>query len=215
MSLNAKTVEQYIRILKEELVPALGCTEPIAIAYTGAALRKIMGGIPDEILIESSGNIIKNAKSVVVPNTGGMKGIEASAVIGIIGGNSDKGLEVLADVTETDVKKAEEYLQKKCTKIKFMDTPATLHIKITGKHGGNIGIAEVIHQHTNIVLLKLNDTIILEKPYDLDAASTALTDRSCLNVKDILEFANTVNLHSIEETIMRQIEYIRVSLKKA
>lgn len=207
MSLNAKTVEQYIRILNEELVPALGCTEPIAIAYTGAALRKIMGGIPDEILIESSGNIIKNAKSVVVPNTGGMKGIEASAVIGIIGGNSDKGLEVLADVTETDVKKAEEYLQKKCTKIKFMDTPATLHIKITGKHGGNIGIAEVIHQHTNIVLLKLNDTIILEKPYDLDAASTALTDRSCLNVKDILEFANTVNLHSIEETIMRQIEY--------
>ncbi|AGT43924.1 serine dehydratase subunit alpha family protein [Treponema pedis] len=207
MGLDEKTTEKYIQILKEELVPALGCTEPIAIAYTGASLRKIMGGIPDEILIESSGNIIKNAKSVIVPNTGGMKGMEASALIGIIGGNPDKGLEVLADVTSDDVKTAEKYLQKKCTKIQLMDTPATLHIKITGKLNGNTGIAELIHQHTNLVLLKLNDEIILKKSYSPEAASGDLTDRSCLNVKDILEFANTVNLNSIEEPILRQIEY--------
>lgn len=207
MSLDKQKTEKYIRILKEELVPALGCTEPIAIAYTGAALRKIMGGIPDEILIESSGNIIKNAKSVIVPNTGGMKGMEASALIGIIGGNADKGLEVLADVNENDVKTAKEYLAKKCVKIQLLNTPATLHIKITGKLNGNTGVAELIHQHTNIVLLKLNDTVLLKKEYDIHTAGGTLTDRSCLNVKDILEFANTVELNSVEDVILKQIEY--------
>jgi len=212
MSLDNAKKEKYVQILKEELVPALGCTEPIAIAYTAANLRKIMGGIPDEILIESSGNIIKNAKSVIVPNTGGMKGMEASALIGLIGGNADKGLEVLADVTEEHVKLAHEYLAKSCTKLKLMDTPASLHIRITGKLNGDTGIAELIHQHTNIVLLKKNDEIIFEKPFSLESSAGALTDRSCLNVKDILEFADTVPVDDVSPIIMRQVEYnMRVS----
>ena len=212
MSLDNAKKEKYVQILKEELVPALGCTEPIAIAYTAANLRKIMGGIPDEILIESSGNIIKNAKSVIVPNTGGMKGMEASALIGLIGGNADKGLEVLADVTEEHVKLAHEYLAKSCTKLKLMDTPASLHIRITGKLNGDTGVAELIHQHTNIVLLKKNDEIIFEKPFSLESAAGALTDRSCLNVKDILEFADTVPVDEVSPIIMRQVEYnMRVS----
>ncbi|UTC61877.1 serine dehydratase subunit alpha family protein [Treponema sp. OMZ 787] len=212
MSLDNAKKEKYVQILKEELVPALGCTEPIAIAYTAANLRKIMGGIPDEILIESSGNIIKNAKSVIVPNTGGMKGMEASTLIGLIGGNADKGLEVLADVTEEHVKLAHEYLAKSCTKLKLMDTPASLHIRITGKLNGDTGVAELIHQHTNIVLLKKNDEIIFEKPFSLTSAAGALTDRSCLNVKDILEFADTVPIDEVAPIINRQIEYnMRVS----
>ena len=212
MSLDKSKHEKYVQILKEELVPALGCTEPIAIAYTAANLRKIMGGIPDEILIESSGNIIKNAKSVIVPNTGGMKGMEASALIGLIGGNADKGLEVLADVTEEHVKLAHDYLAKSCTKLKLMDTPASLHIRITGKLNGDTGIAELIHQHTNIVLLKKNDEIIFEKPFSLESSAGALTDRSCLNVKDILEFADTVPVDDVSPIIMRQVEYnMRVS----
>ena len=212
MSLDNAKKEKYVQILKEELVPALGCTEPIAIAYTAANLRKIMGGIPDEILIESSGNIIKNAKSVIVPNTGGMKGMEASALIGLIGGNADKGLEVLADVTEEHVKLAHDYLAKSCTKLKLMDTPASLHIRITGKLNGDTGIAELIHQHTNIVLLKKNDEIIFEKPFSLESSAGALTDRSCLNVKDILEFADTVPVDDVSPIIMRQVEYnMRVS----
>ncbi|UTY23760.1 L-cysteine desulfidase family protein [Treponema denticola] len=212
MSLDNAKKEKYVQILKEELVPALGCTEPIAIAYTAANLRKIMGGIPDEILIESSGNIIKNAKSVIVPNTGGMKGMEASALIGLIGGNADKGLEVLADVTEEHVKLAHDYLAKSCTKLKLMDTPASLHIRITGKLNGDTGIAELIHQHTNIVLLKKNDEVIFEKPFSLESSAGALTDRSCLNVKDILEFADTVPVDDVSPIIMRQVEYnMRVS----
>ena len=212
MSLDNAKKEKYVQILKEELVPALGCTEPIAIAYTAANLRKIMGGIPDEILIESSGNIIKNAKSVIVPNTGGMKGMEASALIGLIGGNADKGLEVLADVTEEHVKLAHDYLAKSCTKLKLMDTPASLHIRITGKLNGDTGIAELIHQHTNIVLLKKNDEIIFEKPFSLESSAGALTDRTCLNVKDILEFADTVPVDDVSPIIMRQVEYnMRVS----
>lgn len=212
MSLDNAKKEKYVQILKEELVPALGCTEPIAIAYTAANLRKIMGGIPDEILIESSGNIIKNAKSVIVPNTGGMKGMEASALIGLIGGNADKGLEVLADVTEEHVKLAHEYLAKSCTKLKLMDTPASLHIRITGKLNGDTGVAELIHQHTNIVLLKKNDEVIFEKPFSLESSAGALTDRTCLNVKDILEFADTVPVDDVSPIIMRQVEYnMRVS----
>lgn len=212
MSLDKSKHEKYVQILREELVPALGCTEPIAIAYTAANLRKIMGGIPDEILIESSGNIIKNAKSVIVPNTGGMKGMEASALIGLIGGNADKGLEVLADVTEEHVKLAHEYLAKSCTKLKLMDTPASLHIRITGKLNGDTGVAELIHQHTNIVLLKKNDKIIFEKPFSLESAAGALTDRTCLNVKDILDFADTVPVDEVSPIIMRQVEYnMRVS----
>ncbi len=212
MSLDKSKYEKYVQILKEELVPALGCTEPIAIAYTAANLRKIMGGIPDEILIESSGNIIKNAKSVIVPNTCGMKGMEASTLIGLIGGNADKGLEVLADVTEKDVELAKEYLAKNCAKLKLMDTPATLHVRMTGKLNGNIGVAELIHQHTNIVLLKMNDKIIFEKPFSLNSSAGNLTERSCLNVKDILEFANTAKLEDVSEVIKRQIEYnMRVS----
>ncbi len=212
MSLDKSKCEKYIRILKEELVPALGCTEPIAIAYAGAHLKKIMGALPDEVLIESSGNIIKNAKSVTVPNSGGMKGMEASAVIGIIAGNPDKGLEVLADVTEADIKEVRAFLQKNCTKLKLMDTPASLHIRITGKRNGDTYVSELIHQHTNIVLLKKNDTIIFEKPYDLHAAGGGITERSCLNVKDILEFADSVDLDLVAPILERQIEYnMRIS----
>ena len=212
MSLDKSKCEKYIRILKEELVPALGCTEPIAIAYAGAHLKKIMGALPDEVLIESSGNIIKNAKSVTVPNSGGMKGMEASAVIGIIAGNPDKGLEVLADVTEADIKEVRAFLQKNCTKLKLMDTPASLHIRITGKRNGDTYVSELIHQHTNIVLLKKNDTVIFEKPYDLYAAGGGITERSCLNVKDILEFADSVDLDLVAPILERQIEYnMRIS----
>ncbi len=212
MSLDKSKCEKYIRILKEELVPALGCTEPIAIAYAGAHLKKIMGALPNEVLIESSGNIIKNAKSVTVPNSGGMKGMEASAVIGIIAGNPDKGLEVLADVTEADIKEVRAFLQKNCTKLKLMDTPASLHIRITGKRNGDTYVSELIHQHTNIVLLKKNDTVIFEKPYDLHAAGGGITERSCLNVKDILEFADSVDLDLVAPILERQIEYnMRIS----
>lgn len=212
MSLDKSKYEKYVQIIKEELVPALGCTEPIAIAYTAANLRKIMGGIPEEILIESSGNIIKNAKSVIVPNSGGMKGMEASAVIGMIGGNPDKGLEVLADVTDENIKDAKEYLKKDRIKLQLLKTPATLHIKITGKLNGSSYIAELIHQHTNIVLLKKDDEVIFEKPYSLDSAGGSLTERTCLNVKDILEFADTVDLDLIKPEIEKQMEYnMRIS----
>lgn len=210
--MDKSKVQKYIQILEEELVPALGCTEPIAIAYAGAHLKKIMGGIADELLIESSGNIIKNAKSVTVPNSGGMKGMEASAVIGIVAGNPEKGLEVLADVTEKDIKTVNAFLQKKCTTLKLLQTPASLHIRLTGKRNGDTYVAELIHQHTNIVLLKKNNTVLFEKSYSLDSAGGGMTDRSCLNVKDILEFASSVDLNQVGPILERQIEYnMRIS----
>ena len=112
MELTDSDCSRFIAILEEELVPALGCTEPIAIAYAVACARRLLGKIPDTVCIKSSGNIIKNVKSVIVPNSGNMKGVQAAAAIGIIGGNSDKGLEVLADITEDDIEQTKEFLQK-------------------------------------------------------------------------------------------------------
>ena len=103
MMLNEKTVAAYTAILQEELLPATGCTEPIAVAYCAAKLREALGGKPEEVLAEVSGNILKNVKSVVVPNTGGRRGIEAAIAVGIVAGSADAGLQVLANVTEEDV----------------------------------------------------------------------------------------------------------------
>ena len=105
--------ENYLNILKQELVPALGCTEPIAIAYTAAKARQILGEFPDSVEMELSGNIIKNVKGVTVPNSGGMKGMEVAAVLGIVGGNADKALEVLSEVTCKDIAKTKELISQK------------------------------------------------------------------------------------------------------
>ena len=105
--------ENYLNILRQELVPALGCTEPIAIAYTAAKARQILGEFPDSVEMELSGNIIKNVKGVTVPNSGGMKGMEVAAVLGIVGGNADKALEVLSEVTCEDIAKTKELINQK------------------------------------------------------------------------------------------------------
>lgn len=102
--------QNYVQILREELVPAMGCTEPIAIAYGAAKAREVLGCLPQSVLVEASGNIIKNVKSVVVPNTGGLHGIEAAAAAGIVAGKADKILEVIADVTEQEKADIKTYL---------------------------------------------------------------------------------------------------------
>ncbi|EFW37974.1 L-cysteine desulfidase family protein [Treponema phagedenis] len=205
--LNQTRIDQYISILKEELVPALGCTEPIAIAYAAAHVRKVLGCEPDSMLIKSSGNIIKNVKGVVVPNSGGMKGMAAAAAIGAMAGNPDKGLEVLSDVTEADIEKTRRFLDTVPCKIEVLDTPATLHLIVEFSAGADSASAEIIHQHTNIVKLIKNGAVLFEKPFDPNESNAALTDRSCLSVKDIIEFANTVDLALVEPLLERQIQY--------
>ena len=207
MELTDFDCNQFIAILQEELVPALGCTEPIAIAYAGAHARALLGKIPDRVCIKSSGNIIKNVKSVTVPNSGNMKGIPAAAAIGIIGGNPDKGLEVLADITESDIARTKEFLEKIPCKVSLLDTVASLHFIVEVFAGADSASVEIIHQHTNIVHTTKNGKDVLSVPFDPASANAALTDRLGLSVKKILEFADTINLDRVRPILERQIDY--------
>ena len=197
--------EEYIAILKEELVPALGCTEPIAIAYAAAKAREILGKLPEEIVVSCSGNIIKNVKAVIVPTTGDLKGIETSAILGAVGGNAEKKLEVLVDVTDEDLKITRELLKKKICHVELLEGVSNLQIIVELKAGEDTALAEIAFSHTNIVRLEKNGQVIFSK--EMEADSAASTDRTLLNLKDIYEFAQTVKIDEIKDLIDRQLAY--------
>lgn len=198
--------QAYLDILKEELVPAMGCTEPIAIAYGAALARKTLGEIPDRVLIEASGNLIKNVKSVIVPNTCGLKGIPAAAAAGIVAGNSDKLLEVIAEVNEKDKKATKDYLENHIIDVKLADSKLTFDLYITVFKGESYVKIRIVNYHTNIVLIEKNGKKLLEEGIKGDT-EVKLTDRSLLNIKDIVEFANTVKIEDVKPVIARQVEY--------
>lgn len=207
MNFSKEKYLAYLQILQEELVPALGCTEPIAIAYAAAKAREVLGNFPDKLIVKCSGNIIKNAKSVVVPNTGSLKGIKASAIMGIVAGDSSKGLEVLSKVTQDDIEKVNKLLETELCSIEIIPDDANLHIIINAMFGEECSLVEIIHTHTNISRIEKNNTVIFERRFEQDNYNSALSDRSILNVKDILEFANTLNIDDIKELLMKQINY--------
>lgn len=207
MNFSKEKYLAYLQILQEELVPALGCTEPIAIAYAAAKAREVLGNFPDKLIVKCSGNIIKNAKSVVVPNTGSLKGIKASALMGIVAGDSSKGLEVLSKVTQDDIEKANKLLETELCSIEIIPNDANLHIIVNAMFGEEYALVEIIHTHTNISRIEKNNTVIFERRFEKDNYNSPLSDRSILNVKDILEFANTLNINDVKELLMKQIKY--------
>ena len=207
MNFSKEKYLAYLQILQEELVPALGCTEPIAIAYAAAKAREVLGNFPDKLIVKCSGNIIKNAKSVVVPNTGSLKGIEASAIMGLVAGDSSKGLEVLSKVTQDDIEKVNKLLETELCSIEIIPDDANLHIIVNAMFKEEYVLVEIIHTHTNISRIEKNNTVIFERRFEKDNYNSALSDRSILNVKDILEFANTLNIDDIKELLMKQINY--------
>lgn len=204
--LNEKTVAAYTAILQEELMPATGCTEPIAVAYCAAKLREALGGKPEEVLAEVSGNILKNVKSVVVPNTGGRRGIEAAIAVGIVAGSADAGLQVLANVTEEDVAAIQGYLDATPITVTCPETPCLLDIFLHGKRAGHTAAVRVANNHTNIIFMEKDGQVLLEKPLTANAEDS-LQDKSVLNVKDIITFAETVPIAVIEPLVGRQIRY--------
>lgn len=207
--MTEKTEEMYIKILEEELKPALGCTEPIAISFLAASLKHYMGDLPSNLLIEASGNIIKNAKSVVVPNTGGMKGIVVAATAGMIGGDAEAGLEVLKSVKDNDIPLINSFIEKTPITLKKLESSSQLHIKMKAEYKGDIYEGELRDQHTNITEIKKNDVVIYSGNSNTKngQVTNTLTDRSVLNVKDILDFASNVPLDRVSHLIERQIEY--------
>ncbi len=196
----------YTAILKEELVPALGCTEPIALAYASAECRKLLGELPDKAVAECSGNIIKNVKSVIIPNTGGMKGIEAAVAAGMIGGDASLGLEVLSAVKEEDLPEIRDYIAAKRVSVKLLHTTATLHFIISMENGSESASVEVIHQHTNIVKKVKNGEVVFQKEVSSsEDMNASLTDRSVLSVDGIIEFGETADLSLFAPIIEEQI----------
>ena len=194
----------YLNILKQELVPALGCTEPIAIAYAAAKARQVLGEFPEHVEMHLSGNIIKNVKGVTVPNSGGLKGIDVAAVLGIVGGNADRALEVLSEVTPEDIARTRKLIAQKvcsCTLVEGVDNLFITAIVTSGEHTASVTIE---HQHTNITRIEKDGEVILDNPYQ--SAVTATVDKSLLTVKDILDFADQVRMEDIQPTIDRQIK---------
>lgn len=206
MEQNDIRYNTYLQILKEELVPAMGCTEPIAIAYGAAKAKELLGITPDKVVVEASANIIKNVKSVVVPNTNGLKGIEAAAAVGIIAGKSEKILEVISEVSEEDKKLTREYLGRECIEVKLADSELTFDIIITIYHKESYVKLRIAEYHVNIVYVEKNGEAILDVG-NIEGKEKGLADRCLLNVKDIIDFADSVLIEDVKETLGRQIEY--------
>ncbi len=198
----------YLKILQEELVPATGCTEPIAIAYGAAKARELLGVLPESVLVEASGNIIKNVKSVVVPNTNSLKGIEAAAAAGIVAGQSDKILEVIGQVTPAQRAEIRVYLADHPIVVKPAEGDKVFDILITLRAGNNHVKLRISDYHTHIVYIEKNGEVLFQRGEVLsDSARDMLTDRSCLSVEGVLDFASTCNLEDVRALIERQIDY--------
>ena len=198
--------QAYVQILKEELVPAMGCTEPIALAYAAAKAREVLGAVPDEVKVEASGSIIKNVKSVIVPNTNHLKGIPAAAAAGIIAGQADKELEVIAEVSDEQIARMKEFLENTKITVEHVDNGITFEIIVTLKKGDSYSQVRIANYHTNIVHIEKDHKVLLDIPVEGESEE-GLTDRSLLDMQDIWDFINTVEVDDIREVIGRQIEY--------
>lgn len=198
--------QAYIKILEEELVPAMGCTEPIALAYGAAKAREVLGCIPEKVYIGVSGSIIKNVKSVIVPNTNHLKGIPAAAAAGIIAGKPERELEVITEVTPDEMKEMAEFLKKAEFEIEHIDNGIVFDIIIKVMKGDSYAKIRIANYHTNLVLVEKDHEIFLDIPVKGETEE-GLTDRSLLAVESIWDFINTVDTDDIKDILQRQIDY--------
>lgn len=207
MTISQQVCRDYHAILQEELLLAMGCTEPIAIAYAAAIMRKTLGCDPETVDIQLSGNIIKNVKSVIVPATGGLHGIEAAVAAGIVANCPEKRLEVLTGLTS----ESQHEIRACLTDIRFslseMDTPNPFDLQIEGRKGSDSVVVRISKNHTNVVWVSFNGNDHTQSYLQTETdAQTQKTDRSVLNVKDIVAFAEETDLDALEPLLQMQIE---------
>lgn len=204
--MDRKLYDDYLSILKEELLPAMGCTEPIAVAYAAALAREALGALPERVDITVSGNILKNVKSVVVPSTGGLRGVASAAAAGIAAGDAGRKLEVLGGITPDDYEKINSFSRSAKFTVSHSDSGCVFDIGVKVSLGGDYAYARIEGHHTNVVELSRNGEKLIDKAVIGDP-DEGLTDRSVLTVKGIIEFADTCDTKDIEEIISRQLEY--------
>ena len=208
MERNDPRYQAYVELLKEELIPAMGCTEPIALAYAAAKAREVLGVLPDSVQLQVSGSIIKNVKSVIVPNTGHLKGMEAAVAAGIIAGSAEKELEVISEVSEEKKSAIRDYLQTVPITIEHTEQGHVLDIVVTERCGQDYARVRIVDYHTNICRIEKNGTVLYEVPLlDETVQEDARADRSLLNMQDIWDFAETADLRDVADLLERQIRY--------
>lgn len=205
MEKNSKIYQAYVNILKEELLPAMGCTEPIALAYAGAYARKILGALPDKVVIDVSGSIIKNVKSVIVPNTGDMRGLDIAAAAGIVAGNPDKKLEVIAVVSPSQIENIKDFAKNVPITINHVENGFMFDMMVTLFKGESYAKVRIVNNHTNIVLVEKDGNKLVNKGTSLDKSK--FTDRSVLNMHDIWDFINTLDVEDVKPILEPQIKY--------
>ncbi len=202
---DKNTYNEFVDILREELVPALGCTEPIAIAYCTSICSSLLSSPPDRIDIYVSSNIIKNVKSVVVPNTNGGRGIKRAVAAGVISNKPEKKLEVLSSLSDGDVERIEEYLERAEINVEHSKRPYVFSIIVEAYNAKEKAYAEIAGNHTNVILVRKNDEVLFEKKYEEE--SRGKENRNLLTIESIVEFASSLDIEDVRETIERQIEY--------
>ncbi|MCI5725004.1 L-serine ammonia-lyase, iron-sulfur-dependent, subunit alpha [Fusobacterium sp.] len=200
-------IEKVLRILEEEIVPAEGCTEPIAIAYAAAKAKKILGAIPNKVDIFLSGNIIKNVKSVTIPNSNGMIGIEVAVAMGIIAGNSDKELMVISEVSSEQLKQVENYLEKKIIKTHVFPGDIKLYISLEIESNEDKVVLEIKHTHTNLTKIEKNGEVLLNQVCNDGDFNSSLTDRKILSVKYIYDLTRVIDIDLVKPIFKKVISY--------
>ena len=198
--------QAYVSILDEELLPAMGCTEPIAVAYAAAVAARELGKPAEAVVIRVSGNIIKNVKSVVVPNTGGLRGLAAAAAAGIVAGDADKQLEVISTVSEQQHFEIAAYMKQAHFTVVESDSGYIFDIDIVLTAGSDTARCRIAGFHTNIIRVEKNGEVLVDVPY-VEAGQNYATDRSLLNIASIVEFADNADIADVKELLDRQIEY--------
>ena len=206
MERDSAVYKKYLDILEKELVPAMGCTEPIAVAYCAAIARRTLGKLPERVEIEASGNIIKNVKSVVVPNTDGRRGVEAAAAVGIVAGDPDKGLEVIAGVSAGDKAALEEYIKSTPISLKAADSELVLDITVRVAAGEDTACVRIINHHTGISRIEKNGEVLFSDEPTNPAAESGL-DYDALSVEGIYDFACSLDVEDVIELFDRQLKY--------
>lgn len=204
--MDRKIYENYVRILENELVPALGCTEPIALAYASAKARETLGEFPEHLSVLCSGNIIKNVKGVKVPNSGGMKGVEAAAVLGVTGGDSGQALEVLETVTEADIERTKQLLKEGFCECILKEGVANLYIEARAVSRGNEAAVVIEEEHTNITRIEKNGRVLFEQEKKTVKEEDE-PDKTLLNLEDIISFAEEADINDVRKVLERQVKY--------
>lgn len=198
-------IECFLAIMQEELIPAMGCTEPIALAYAAARARDVLGAMPEKLVARCSGNIVKNVRCVQIPNSGGMVGIEAAIALGTMGGDASRSMEVLESVTEAARDATRQFVKAGNCSVAFLDSEIPLHFIIEATAGADTVTVEVRYAHTNVYAITKNNQVIFQA--GADEMSTAHADRSMLTIDRIKQFADEVPIHRVRSMLDRQIRY--------